>query len=75
MRFARENRSGKRGIPTHAGLLMACNRLLATEAQIMKMPKKDREWFMEKPGHQDCFDVARGLKELLIHEPIDKVRV
>lgn len=66
MRFKREKRSGPRGIPTHAGLLMACNRLLETEQDVLKMPPELREWFMLKPGHQDCFDVARALKEMLL---------
>lgn len=66
MKFAREKRSGKRGIPTHSGLLAACDRLLKTEREILALPKWASDWFMSKPGHVDCFDVARGLREILI---------
>lgn len=69
MRFAREKRSGPRAIPTHSGLLMACERLLKTEKEIIALPKWARDWFMSKPGHQDCFDVARGLREILLDVP------
>lgn len=69
MIFAREKRSGSRGIPTHSGLLMACERLLKVEAEIMAMPAEHRDWFMSKPGHGDCFDVARGLRDILLSVP------
>lgn len=47
------------------GLIEACDRLLATEAEVLAMPSEQREWFMSKPGHRDCFTVARALKDVL----------
>lgn len=47
-------------------LIEACDRLLATETEVLAMDDaKSRAWFMNKPGHSDCFMVARALKELL----------
>lgn len=46
-------------------LIAACDRLLATELEVLAMPAEPRDWFMNKPGHRDCFTVARALKELL----------
>ncbi len=47
-------------------LLAACNRLLDTEREILAMPAEQRDWFMGKPGHRDCFTVAAALKEILV---------
>ena len=46
-------------------LIAACNRLLATERDVLQMPREQVQWFMSKPGHRDCFTVARALKGLL----------
>ncbi len=46
-------------------LLAACTRLLKIEAEILKMPKRQRSWFFGQVGHKDCFNVARALKALL----------
>jgi hypothetical protein len=46
-------------------LIAACERLLATEREVLEMPEEQIRWFMSKPGHRDCFAVARALKELL----------
>lgn len=46
-------------------LLAACDRLLTTEREVSEMPSEQREWFFSKPGHADCFFVARGLTRLL----------
>ncbi len=43
--------------------------LLATQREIKRMPKAQRDWFFSKPGHADCFLVARALKELLTERP------
>jgi hypothetical protein len=32
------------------------------------MPKEQRDWFFGKEGHQDCFTVARALKQMLCRE-------
>ncbi len=49
-------------------LIAACDRLLATEAEVLSMPAEPRNWFMSKPGHRDCFTVARALKNMLMPE-------
>src|SRR6266849_3602389 len=46
-------------------LLAACNRLLAVESEVVKMPKEQRDWFFGKDGHRDCFTVAHALKQAL----------
>ena len=46
-------------------LIAACNRLLATEREVLEMPAEQVRWFMSKPGHRDCFTVARSLKGIL----------
>ena len=46
-------------------LLAACDRLLATEAEVLAMDARSIRWFMGKPGHRDCFRVARALKSIL----------
>jgi len=46
-------------------LIAACDRLLAIEVEVSAMDKQPRQWFMEKPGHKDCFTVAMALKQLL----------
>lgn len=45
----------------------AARRLLATEAEVLAMPSRERDWFMDKPGHQDAFDLARFA--LSLHKP------
>ena len=49
-------------------LIAACDRLLATEAEVKQMPREQRRWFFSKAGHADCFLVARALKEMLTRE-------
>ncbi len=39
-------------------------RLLETEAEILSMPKQQRDWFMSKPGHADAFNLARYVLSL-----------
>lgn len=46
-------------------LIAACDRLLATEREVLEMPAEQVRWFMSKPGHRDCFTVARSLKRIL----------
>jgi hypothetical protein len=46
-------------------LIGACDRLLKVEEEVKAMPEEQSKWFMEKPGHADCFVVAKALKELL----------
>lgn len=46
-------------------LLAACDRLLATEREVLEMPLEQVQWFFGKPGHTDCFLVARALKGLI----------
>lgn len=44
-------------------LSAACDRLLLMEAEVNAMDDEaSRNWFMSKPGHADCFVVARALK-------------
>lgn len=52
-----------------ARLLAACERLLKVEREVAAMDDQwAREWFMSKPGHQDCFRVAKALQEFLTRE-------
>ncbi len=51
-------------------LLAACDRLLATEAEVLAMDLEPRDWFMAKAGHRDCFTVARALKGILLEIPL-----
>lgn len=48
-----------------SNLIAACDRLLSTELEILQMPIEQVRWFMSKPGHRDCFTVARALKAIL----------
>ena len=48
-----------------AALIAACDRLLAVEKDVSEMPKEQRDWFIGKEGHRDCFAVARALKAIL----------
>lgn len=50
---------------TDLQLIAACDRLLATEQEVLAMDAEPRRWFMSKPGHSDCFTVARALRSVL----------
>jgi hypothetical protein len=52
-------------------LIEACNRLLQTQQEVMEMPSDQRDWFLGKPGHADCFVVARAMKDLLENIPAE----
>ena len=49
----------------------AARRLLATEAEVLAMPKEQVDWFMGKPGHSDAFDLARFVLSLKQPTQID----
>ena len=46
-------------------LLAACKRILEVKAAVDEIPAEPRKWFMNKPGHADCFIVAKALKKIL----------
>jgi hypothetical protein len=61
----------KRLLTESTRLLAACDRLLATERDVLAMPREQVRWFMSKPGHRDCFTVARALKNILLSSNSD----
>jgi hypothetical protein len=44
--------------------IQACEQLLKTEAEVLKMPSEQVNWFMSKQGHAACFAVAHYVLSL-----------